>query len=197
VDSRCLVTSGFADLDGFVAASGAVDKGLDKIPLFESMLPSLDVWALQLYRGKTFGSYFADFLQESRKPLLVTEFGVDAFNDPCGWPENAAFPTCFNMNARSDFGGDKAQAGIVYRGCADNSSDCALQGEVAQMQWDVLLAKEIMAAASKDGKGAVAGGFVMAWLDEYWKGANVQDHCSKPCPVQDADSYGDVQFHLA
>jgi hypothetical protein len=51
-------------------------------------VPNLDVWAAQLYRGYTFGEGSEDFLVQfehiSKKPLLMTEYGVDAMDDPCG-----------------------------------------------------------------------------------------------------------------
>lgn len=180
-----LVTSGFADLDSFVSTPWP-NPAQDKIPQFEHLLPSMDMWAMQLYRGKSFGNYFSSFASESTKPLLVTEFGVDAYNDPCGWPENFQRPVCFNMYSRNSFGGDVQITGDLYRGCQDATADCALPGVEAQMNWDVALATEIMEAYPEKG-GALAGGFLMAWTDEFWKGASVQDHCNNPCPVEEAD----------
>lgn len=141
---------------------------------------------MQLYRGKSFGNFLVNFAAESSKPLLITEFGVDAYNDPCGWPENVRDPVCFNMFDRSWFGGDVAAPGRPYMGCVDSSLDCAKPGVQAQQEWDVALAQEIMAHSTRNG-GAVAGGFLMAWSDEFWKGTSVQDHCNNPCPVSEAD----------
>ena len=31
----------------------------------------------------------------SSKPLVITEYGVDAYNDPCGWQENNVLPSHF------------------------------------------------------------------------------------------------------
>ena len=38
-----------------------------------------DVWGVQPYRGGTFGDLFKTFISE--KPLLVSEYGMDAYND--------------------------------------------------------------------------------------------------------------------
>ena len=38
-----------------------------------------DVWGVQPYRGATFGDLFRTFISE--KPLLVSEYGMDAYND--------------------------------------------------------------------------------------------------------------------
>jgi len=154
------------------------------VPLFEYLLPDMAGWAMQLYRGRSFGGYFGNFQAESSKPLIVTEFGIDAYNDPCGWNENMAYPqVCFNLPGDGN-GGDVALPGQPFRGCNNPWADCAKPGVQTQAEWDAALVHEIMANAPEHG-GAVIGGFVMAWTDEYWKGAVVQDQCAHPCPVQD------------
>jgi hypothetical protein len=55
-----------------------------------------------------------------------------------------------------------------------------------QTEWDVALTLELL-AQSPDKGGAVIGGFLMSWSDEYWKGASVEAHCNFPCKVADAD----------
>ena len=51
----------------------------------DSIAKSLNVWSVQLYRGKSFiSSYMNGYKSLSSKPILVTEYGVDAYNDPCG-----------------------------------------------------------------------------------------------------------------
>jgi beta-galactosidase/beta-glucuronidase len=77
------IISGFADVDYMVGPT----PWLDKVARFNYLLPDMDAWAVQLYRGFTFGGYFGMYRGESQKPMLVTEFGVDAYNDACGWPE--------------------------------------------------------------------------------------------------------------
>ncbi len=53
----------------------------------DSVAKSLNVWSVQLpLRGKSFiAAYMNDVYKSlSSKPILVTEYGVDAYNDPCG-----------------------------------------------------------------------------------------------------------------
>lgn len=183
VSSRPM-TSGFADIDQFVGSPP--NPAIDKISLYEYLLPDMDMWSMQLYMGKSFGDYFINYQKESSKPLVVTEYGVDAYNDPCGWPENDQVPVCFNMWARSDFGGDESHPGFPFRGCMEKDEACAVPGIESQANWDGNLTLEIVNSYPQHG-GSVAGGFVMAWSDEYWKGAIVQDKCKFPCPVIEAD----------
>lgn len=39
----------------------------------------VDVWAVQLYRGKTFYDFFTRYAALSSKPMFITEFGVDSY----------------------------------------------------------------------------------------------------------------------
>lgn len=41
--------------------------------------PSVDIWALNIYRGNTFGTLFEQWRAISSKPMLIGEFGTDAF----------------------------------------------------------------------------------------------------------------------
>jgi len=54
------------------------------IMTYESKLPNMDLWALQLYRGNSFGSLWSTFPSLSSKPLLITEYGVDAWDNARG-----------------------------------------------------------------------------------------------------------------
>ena len=38
-----------------------------------------DVWGIQPYRGETFGNLFSSYVSD--KPLIVSEYGMDAYND--------------------------------------------------------------------------------------------------------------------
>ncbi|NTV37715.1 MAG: hypothetical protein HGA82_00725 [Anaerolineales bacterium] len=47
-------------------------------------MPNLDVWSAHLYRGRSFGGFFGEYAPASSKPLLITEFGVDAYDNRYG-----------------------------------------------------------------------------------------------------------------
>lgn len=175
------VTVGFADVDFMVSVPDA-NFEVDKIALLDDRLPDLAAWSLQLYRGKTFGKYFRNYQSMSKKPLIITEYGVDAYNDPCGWPENFNNEgACMNLR-RDGMGGTGDYDLDTQTWCRYPQSDCARPGTESQALWDVWLTREIMSNSPARG-GAVLGGFLMAWQDEYWKGKSVQDACTKPCPV--------------
>ena len=72
--------------------SVAITDSLPQIAAHNAAVPALDFWCVQTYRGTTLGSLFNDYAAASTKPLLLTEFGMDAFNQTTGapYPDNAA-----------------------------------------------------------------------------------------------------------
>ena len=66
-----LVVSAFADVDALY----------DKIHRAGHLAPSVDAWTAQVYRGNSFGTFFLDMSNATDKPVLLTEYGVDAYHD--------------------------------------------------------------------------------------------------------------------
>ena len=50
------------------------------ISTYETSVPSLDIWGANIYRGNTFGTLFSDLRSVSSKPLIMLEYGIDAYN---------------------------------------------------------------------------------------------------------------------
>lgn len=50
----------------------------------DALVPGLDVWGVNAYRGKSFGSLFTDYTGVSTKPLLITEYGIDVYDQARG-----------------------------------------------------------------------------------------------------------------
>jgi len=57
---------------------------IDTIKRRDPQVPNLDVWSVQVYRGSSFGSLFSDYVGVSCKPLVITEYGIDAYDDRNG-----------------------------------------------------------------------------------------------------------------
>lgn len=189
-----LCTSSFADVD-FVITSDVTS--VTKIGRFDSLLSAMDVWSIQLYRGKSFGSVFDQYGHQSSKPLLITEYGIDSYNDPCGWAENNDIngSVCFNVANDGNGGSDNTSD---FVGCKSDKS-CSIPGSIIQSEWDIALTNEIMdhysdGSASTTGKVS-AGGLIMAYHDEYWKNTAVQAWCTAPCPVAEIERCQGVDQH--
>jgi hypothetical protein len=75
LDSNHPVMTSYGDID--INANGL--RLADTQSYVNNVCPSVDVWALNVYRGNTFGSLFDQWRAISAKPMLVGEFGTDAF----------------------------------------------------------------------------------------------------------------------
>ena len=81
VDTNHPVTAACQDVAGGIEG---------QIASFDSSVPDMDIWSVQLYRGNSFGGLFASFASRSSKPLLLTEFGCDAYNGTTGTEDQDA-----------------------------------------------------------------------------------------------------------
>ena len=105
--------------------------------------------------------------------LWPSRYGVDAYHDVCGKDRDDKSP-CFNT--------------------LDDDSGSFID-EAAQAEYGANLTREIQAHRSDgpecahvavgDTKCACAGGFIMSWVDEFWKGAKVQAGCKPAYPDPD------------
>ena len=53
----------------------------DTIKAYDSNMTNLDAWGVQLYRGKTFGNFLKVYPNVSSKPVIIMEFGIDAYDN--------------------------------------------------------------------------------------------------------------------
>jgi hypothetical protein len=75
VDPNHPVTASCQDVGGGIET---------QIGSYNSLVPYMDIWSVQLYRGVSFGNLFTSFATKSSKPLLLTEFGCDGYNGSIG-----------------------------------------------------------------------------------------------------------------
>ncbi len=54
---------------------------IETITAYNASVPALDIWSANVYRGNSFGSLFSTYQAASSKPLLITGYGIDAYND--------------------------------------------------------------------------------------------------------------------
>jgi len=163
-----LVISGFADVDNLYEKVGRVGH----------VAPDVDAWTAQVYRGISFGNFFEAMGNNTDKPVLLTEYGVDAYHDACG---SGDVDPCYNkFEDTIDYIPTRK---FLYQNLSYVDGD-------AQAEFAVNLTGEIVAASSagaecKDadhttlnGKCTCIGGFLMSWTDEFWKGAKSQASCT-------------------
>jgi hypothetical protein len=55
----------------------------------DGQMLNLDAWGCNVFRGATLGSFWAEYAAKSRKPLVITEFGVDVWDSNSNQPDEA------------------------------------------------------------------------------------------------------------
>ena len=125
----------------------------------DTTLPNLDFWGVQIYRGCSFGSAFADYGAKHTppsnlcsKPLIVTEFGSDSWDSLSG-PSGAENQTM--------------------------QADCL----------QTLLDEADQALAIRGASGVSAGQVIFEWADEWWKAFPLTPPVAGFCDVADATEW--------
>ena len=117
-------------------------------------LHHMDMWSLNLYPGRTFDNYVFDEYAKvaGGLPVLVTEYGVDAFNTDAWYKRCGGF--LLTDEDRSACTTEQTEPGAL----------ATFADEAMQADW-VLTLTESLAR-----QPVVSGGAVLGWIDEYWKG---------------------------
>jgi hypothetical protein len=70
-----------------------ITDAINQVEAFDDTLTSIDFWSIQVYRSTTFGTFFQEYATASEKPVVLTEFGYDAYDNiaQSEYPDNAAF----------------------------------------------------------------------------------------------------------
>jgi hypothetical protein len=63
--------------------------------IVNTLVPDVDVWDLQVYRGAMFGDVFNEWASISQKPILIGEYGADSYDHGSGG-ENQAMQAQFD-----------------------------------------------------------------------------------------------------
>ena len=102
--------------------SMAITDAIPQIAARESIMTALDFWSVQTYRGTTLGTFFTEYAAASSRPLILTEWGVDAFDHRSAkpYPENGRFVAEAVAGLWSEIAG---QAEVCSGGCVFEYAD--------------------------------------------------------------------------
>ena len=112
-------------------------------------MSNLDFWGVNLYTRRYFSpmGLFQRFHTVSKKPMIISEYGVDAYS---------LSPQLEGWNAYDTMGNED---------------------EVSQADWLITMVEDLERHATTCAAGCanrfISGGAIMSWVDEYWKGKAV------------------------
>jgi len=58
-----------------LTTTGLVDDGMKSVQVGNNYMTSLDVWGINVFRGKTMGDFYSTYMSASKKPVWITEIG--------------------------------------------------------------------------------------------------------------------------
>ena len=167
--------------DRLVTTSTA--EGINEIAQVNGRMTSLDAWCVQSYRGGSFGNLFSSYQSASTKPLLVTEFGVDAFDNRTGqlFANNGLAVADAVQNLWREIRTNQA---IASGGCVFSYSD----------EWW----KATGLANAHDAGGHANGLFPDGFSNEEWYGIfGVQDNGANPDLLQPRALFSSLETQWA
>ena len=125
------------------------------IGMFNATVTNFNVWCIQAYRGSSFYGLFTDYAAASGKPLLITEFGLDAYDARISaeYTNNASLQASYVVSLWNELTANAsvASGGFVF--------------EWADEWW-----KTVGSPSVHDPGGWASGAFPDGWADEEWWG---------------------------
>lgn len=129
--------------------------GLNHIGEYDALLPNIDMWGINYYEYEddpSFGNFFQDYANLSSKPMWLTEYGIDAY-DNSGAPHPIQTFQGPNQNSYSQ--ADRK----LSRGNPAGNED-----QATQAFWNTALAQDLMRNNDIN-----SGGTIFGYSDEWWK----------------------------
>ena len=101
---------------------GITEIGDESLGADDASLPSLDIWGVNEYRGITFGNLFSKYRSKTNKPMILTEWGCDAWDGVNG-VEDQEVQAMFVESLWSEIGAHIGPAGPCLGGTVFGWSD--------------------------------------------------------------------------
>ena len=105
--------------------TGLVDDGMASVKAGNNYMVNLDVWGINVFRGKTLGNFYSTYQSASKKPCFITELGFPATVRENGVPKM--------MPDNADDVGEYAED--VLNEIHNNSSDDEPDDPIAGVFW--------------------------------------------------------------
>ena len=157
---------GFADggAPGKLVTTSEADYDLAPVQKGEQNKAAVDVWGVNIYRGRTVTSLFTQIRSYTKKPVMLTEYGASAarhtkLKNTYSWVNTPAGLGVCKPTAPS---GVQATNDVEQLPTSGNPNMAGLVDAASNVT------KQLYAGYKAD--RVVSGGFYFEWNDEWWKG---------------------------
>jgi hypothetical protein len=157
---------GFADggAPNKLVTTSEADGDLAVVQKGEQYGAAVDVWGVNIYRGRTLTNLFAQIRAFTKKPVMLTEYGASAarhlkLKNTYSWTKTPNGAGVCNPAVAS---GAQEKNDVTQLSANGNPNMAGLVDAASNVT------KLLYAGYSKD--SVVSGGFYFEWNDEWWKG---------------------------
>jgi hypothetical protein len=165
LDSAHPVAASYGEID--IQASGL--RLADTKNYVNNVCPSVAIWSLNIYRGRSFGNLFNQWTSLSSKPFFLGEFGVDAFHATALANPNP--PGAVNEDSQASWDLSLWEEIASHSSERDAANSC-LGGSVFEFsdEWWHISTPEKAMAFQHDTGGWLSGGFPDGMANEEYFG---------------------------
>lgn len=147
-----------------LVTTSEIDGDLAFVQKGEQYKAAVDLWGVNIYRGRSFTSLYDQIRRYTKKPVMLTEYGATAarhtkLKNTYSWVHT---PTGTGVCAPVDPSGVQATNDVAQLPASGNPNMAGLVDLVTNN------AKLLYAGYTQD--NVVSGGFYFEWNDEWWKG---------------------------
>lgn len=159
-----------------IITTSEADGNIGAVQYGEQNRAAVDVWGINVYRGRTFTNLYAQIAQFTTKPVFLTEYGASAAYHPQTGSTYTFTPGPTGLGSCQKGPGSTSISDVAELPSSGNPNMAGLLD----------LATNNAAALYSGFKtnGIVSGGFYFEWTDEWWKanGGNNSIHYGNVAP---------------
>ncbi len=129
--------------------------GLNHIGQYDASLAHIDMWGINYYEyddDPSFGNFFGDYANLSSKPMWITEYGIDAY-------DNSGAPHPIQI-----FQGPNQKSYSQANRKLSPGNKTGTEDQATQAQWNTALAQDLIRNNDINN-----GGTIFEYSDEWWK----------------------------
>jgi hypothetical protein len=146
-----------------IVTTSEPDGNIGGVVAGEANGAAVDVWGINIYRGRTFTNLYTQIRAATTKPVIMTEWGASAAYHPA-WGSTYTYGTGPTDLGSCQFGSGSPSITDVAQ--LPSSGNPNMAGLV-----DLVTNAETQLYSGYKTDNVVSGGFYFEWTDEWWKGA--------------------------
>lgn len=144
-----------------IVTTSEADGNIGAVQYGEQYKAAVDVWGINVYRGRTFTNLYAQIAQFTTKPVFLTEYGASAAYHPNTGSTYTFTPGPTGLGSCNMGSGSTSISDVAELPASGNPNMAGLV--------DLVTNNAATLYAGFKNNGIISGGFYFEWTDEWWK----------------------------